>query len=239
MSDAARLACQWYTTKPAGTPYSSFTADGRALQEIIDKVPEAIVASSYSALISYTEAMSGLKSGSSSWSVVRLYYSCFYSIRAMLLANGVVPFNCGTEMILETSTGRVLRGGRSSHHWNWTSINSTGLRGEWLCSEDSQTAYDALRKHRENVNYTHGFTDPNLHSCLISQDADLARRFRAYRDDTAFLYTYLVDHLAIAYPTKLIFRLDHELRDKVITIPEDKATHAKSLWKIRDRCPLI
>ncbi len=239
MSDAARLARQHFLTKDSHTAYASFPIQGNNLQAIVDCLPDAILSSAYSAVVSYAEALSGLRHGSTSWGIIRLYYSCFYSIRAMLLASGVLPFNGGNEMILDTSQGKYLKGGRSSHHWNWTSINATSLKGEWFCSEDSQAAYKALREHRENVNYTHSFTDPSFHACLISQEPDLGRRFRGYRDDSTFFYTYLPDHLAIAYPTQLIFHLDGIMKAKSLEISGEKSIHLKSVWKIKDRCPLL
>lgn len=239
MSDAARLARQHFLSKPQHTPYARFAVQGNDLAQIASNLPDAILSSAYSAVVSYTEALSGLKYGSASWGIVRLYYSCFYSIRAMLIASGILPFNGGAEMLLDTSKGEYIKGGRSSHHWNWASIKSTSVKGEWYCSNDSQSAYEALREHRENVNYTHGFTDPNLHACLTTQEVDLGRRFRAYRDDDKFFYTYLPEHLAVAYPTRLLFHLDKILKSKSLAITEERSEHLKSIWKMKDRCPLL
>src|SRR5690606_37510254 len=117
---------------------------------------------------------------------------------------------------------KFLKGGTSSHHWNWISIRKVvQLSESWFASSDSQEAYERLRKHRENVNYTHAFTDPAFHRCLVSGESDLTKRFRLYRDDGTFLYTYLDDHLAIAYPTKLIFSLDAWLRDVSMSLPPE------------------
>lgn len=239
MSDAARLSRLHFQTKPPLLTYSDFPVQGHHLQEIIDRLPDAVLSSAYAAAVSYAEAMAGLTRGAASWGIIRLYYSCFYSIRAMLLASGIVPFNGGKEMLLDTSQGKFLKGGASSHHWNWPSINATPLKGEWYFSNDSQLAYKTLREHRENVNYTHGFTDPNLHTCLMPQVTNLGRRFREYRDDSEFFYTYLPDHLAIAYPTRLIFQLDAILKSKALPLSEERSSHVKSVWKITDRCPLV
>lgn len=239
MSDAARLARQALSSKPAGMPYVHFEPGVAHLSTIGATVNDAVSDSAYAAAVSYVEALSGLGNGSISWSIVRLYYSCFYSIRALLLLNNVVPFNCGEEMLLDISNAKFLKGGRSSHHWNWVSIRRISrIASNWFFSEDSQESYEKLREHRENVNYTHTFTDPIFHQCLLSGDVDLAKRFRSYRDDGAFLYTYLVDHLAIAYPTKLIFALDASMQRASIELEPEKIAHIKKIWSFKDRCPM-
>ena len=238
MSDAARLASQAFLHKPPGTPYAHFVPSAGEISAIRATLEDAVIESTYAAVVSYAEAMSGLQHGSISWSIVRLYYSCFYSVRALLLLDEVVPFNCRGEMLLDISSGKFLKGGASSHHWNWKSLRKIAqLGGGWFLSSDSEETYDLLRKHRENVNYTHAFTDPNFHRCLVSGESDIIKRFRSYRDDVPFLYTYLADHLAIAYPTKLIFSVDASLRDASMSLPPECISHAKKIWSMKDRCP--
>lgn len=239
MSDAARLARQSFSIKSEGLSYLHFSPGPGALASIVATINDAVSESAYAAVISYAEALSGLQSGYISWSVVRLYYSCFYSVRALLLLNKVVPFNCGGEMLLDLCDAKFLKGGKSSHHWNWASINKISrMTGSWFFSVDSKESYEKLREYRENVNYTHAFTDPDFHQCLVSGEADLGKRFRAYRDDSAFLYTYLPDHLAIAYPTKLIFTLDAAMRSASIRLDSEKIAHIRKIWTIKDRCPI-
>lgn len=238
MSDAARLASQSFSRKPKGTVYRHFAPSVSELSSINSVMADAAIDSSYAAVITYAEAISGIQKGSISWSVIRLYYSCFYSLRALLLLSKVVPFNSKGEMLLDAQSGKFLKGGTSSHHWNWNSIRKIAqIRGDWFVSEDSEDAYAKLRQHRENVNYTHSFTDPSFHSCLVSGELDIAKRFRSYRDDAQFLYTYLADHLAIAYPTKLIFSLDASLKGQSLSLPQESIKHANSIWSVKARCP--
>lgn len=239
MSDAARLASQVYTRKPQGMQYATFAPTTGEISAIGATLTNGVLDSAYAAVISYAEALSGIQHGSISWSIVRLYYSCFYSLRALLLLNEVVPFNCQCEMLLDIAGRQFLKGGRSSHHWNWLSLRKIArLNSEWFISSDSEETYEKLRKHRENVNYTHAFTDPAFHRCLLSAEADLTKRFRSYRDDTSFLYTYLTDHLAIAYPTKLIFALDESLGRASLSLAPENVSHARKIWSIKDRCPI-
>ncbi len=238
MSDAAKLAKLSFMKKPQGTPFSSFGPSVGEILAIGATLEDAVIGSAYAAIISYGEAMYALQHGSISWSVVRLYYSCFYSIRALLLIHEVVPFSSGNQMMLNIPRCKFLKGGSSSHHWNWAEIKKIGqLDKQWFFSSDSQEAYGKLREHRENVNYTHVFTDPAFHNCLVSSESDLVKRFRVYRDDDEFLYTYLDEHLAIAYPTKLVFELDVSLRHASISLPQESLSHAKKIWRMKDRCP--
>jgi hypothetical protein len=192
MSDAARLARVSFLSKPPGLSYSAFQPSPIQLAGIESTRLAAASDSAYAAVISYVEALASLQHGSASWSIVKLYYSCSYSLRALLFLNQVVPFNGGKEMLFDIDGKKFNKGGTSSHHWNWPSIRSVGaINRSWFTFEDSEEAYSKLRKHRENVNYTHSFTDPDFHSCLVSGEMDLTRRFRTYRDDGEFLYTYL------------------------------------------------
>jgi hypothetical protein len=239
MSDAARLASQSFSNKPTGVSYDHFVPSTGDLSTISSTMSDALVESAYAAALSYAEAISGLQKGSISWSIVRLYYSCFYSLRAMLILNQVIPFNCGGEMLLDIQSCKFLKGGRSSHHWNWNTLRKIPYMSKsWFLSSDSQEAYEKLREHRENVNYTHGFTDPDFHHCLISGESDLGKRFRSYRDDGEFMYTYLTDHLAIAYPTMLILDLDKLMRKASIALPTENIDHLKRVWSIKDKCPI-
>lgn len=68
----------------------------------VDKVTllsEAIVNDAtdvfYKSSISFLEALYSLKRGHSSWAIVKLYYSVFYSLRAHLLLNGFAPVKNG------------------------------------------------------------------------------------------------------------------------------------------------
>lgn len=239
MSDASRLACTSFSLKPNGLAYSHFKPNQIALTAVSGTLHEAALDSAYAAVISYAEAFSSLQQGSVSWPIVKLYYSCFYSLRALLLLNQVVPFNSKGEMLLDIYGGKFEKGGRSSHHWNWKAINKVStIKGSWFTSADSEEAYEKLRKHRENVNYTHSFPDPNSHGCLVTKEEDLGKRFRSYRDDSAFFYTYLDDHLAIAYPTQLICYLDSSLKNASITLDDEKIDHVKKIWAFKDRCPI-
>jgi hypothetical protein len=239
MYDVARLARQAFAAKPPGQQYSNFNISMETQQAIADEIDKSVIDAAYASIISYSEALSGIRAGSSSWSIIRLYYSCFYSIKTLLLIERMIPFNGGDEMILDLQERRFIRGGKSSHDWNWTALKSTRIAMNWFCSQDSQDTYKKLRKYRENVNYTHAFSDPVLHRCLVTNEKNLNRRFRTYRDDVQFFYTYMDDHLAIAYPTRLIVYLASKLASRNLNFDPERASHVKKIWDFSDRCPIL
>lgn len=239
MSDAAKLASAMLATKAEGISYQQFVPKQEQLLEISEKINEAVTESAYSASISFVEAIGGLTKGEISWAIVRLYYSCFYSIRGLLLLGGFVPFTRKGEYILDVGQGGFIKGGNSSHTWSWSSFRKlTPITSDWWVSQDSEDAYTKLRGIRESVNYINCFTDPEYHKCLVSEESDLGRRFRSYRDDISFSYTYLDDHFAIAYPTKLLFEFERKFREKSLALSESQMSHIKRIWKIKDRCPM-
>lgn len=239
MSNAARLASVCFSGKPAGLPYSAYFPSVQSVAQIRTELSNAFLDASFSAAASFAEAISGLNQNAFSWSIVRFYYSSFYSLRALLLSRGVVPFNCAGEYYFDTASQKFFKGGRSSHHWNWKSLRAVpSLRGAWFRSEDASEAYDKLRSFRENVNYTHAFTDPDLHHCLVSPIDDLGRRYRAYRDDANFELVYLDDHVVFAFPTRLLAELEGLFLLNSFRFPDAKRSHLSRIWPLRDRCPL-
>jgi hypothetical protein len=238
LSDAARLASLSYQSKPSGLQRTAFHAPSGLLAQISVAVPGDLQDSAYSAAISYAEALVGIRRGNASWAVVKLYYSCFYSIKTLLIADNVIPFNFRSEYLLDISANVFEAGGRSSHHWNWNSFQRIRRLTRWVYSADSESAYNKMREHREHANYTHPFTDPVIPSFLLAQEADLGRRVRSYRDDAAFFFTYLPDHMPLAYATKLIFELDQVLATRALDIGAERKRHLRSLWPLVDRCPI-
>lgn len=238
MSDAARLASLAYRGKPSGMQRTNFQLPNAKIAQIIKSIPNDIESAAYSAAVSYVEALSGIRNGRASWAIVKLYYSCFYCIRTLLLADGIVPFNCGQEYILDSARNTFEKGGRSSHHWNWPTFSRIRRLSRWIYSIESRSAYETMRKYRENANYTHPFTDPKMPSFLNSLESELSKRVRTYRDDDEFFLTYLPEHLPLAYVTKLIYEVDLELTLRSIKLQAERRAHLISSWSFADRCPI-
>jgi hypothetical protein len=161
MADSARLAKLALEARPTEMQLSLFRLRDEERIQIGSALNGDATDSAYAAAISYVEAVAGLDRRSIAWSVIKLYYTSFYCIRAFMLINAVIPFNWGSEYILDLPGNTFFKGGRSSHVWNWNVFERiTALRSQWIYSVDSRKAYETLRGYREDINYRHYFTDP-------------------------------------------------------------------------------
>lgn len=239
MSNAGRLARQAYELKPAGLSRQHYQLAASAITQIKDQIESDLSDSAYAAIISYSEALGGFSKGCTSWSVVKLYYSAFYCIRSLLLASDAIPFHSKEHFIFDARGNSFIKGGSSSHHWNWNSIRQVRRLNSWYYSSDSEDSYGNLRDRREDSNYKFAFIDPTFPSFINKGDGDFTRVFRVYRDDSTFFYTYLVDHYVLAYPTALIFALDSVLSQRGAMLTSERRTHVKKIWPLKDRCPIL
>ena len=192
----------------------------------------------YAAALSYAEGISGLLKGRFSWSMVKLYYSCFYSMMFNLIDDDVVPFYNKSQLICDSRTGNLKNGGRSSHQWHWNSIRNIKRLSKWVYSLESEDTYSKIRALREEANYKSAFSDPERPKWLTFAIDNIERSFRVYRDDKEKLYTYLDDHFPLAYPTQLIFDLEGQIKARNIRFDANKLSHIRRMWPIRDRPPL-
>ncbi len=237
MSNSGRLARQSFLSKPNGTPRTNYSLPTNILSQITQHLNQDAEDAAYASLVTYAEALRGLEKGNTSWSIVKLYYSAFYSIRTLLLMSGVVPFHCDSYLMLDTQQNTFLKGGTSSHNWNWSTFRTIKRLNTWHFSDDSKHTYEALRTIREDANYRFSFVDPQFPNCIRSEIDDISKKFRGYRDDSTFFYTYLDGHYPLAYPTSLLFSLENysAARPK---LQDERLSHIKSIWPLKDRHPL-
>lgn len=94
----------------------------------------------YKALMTFLEATHGMKLGQSSWPIVKLYYSLFYSLRVYILCSGFVILKNGTRDIY----GLKLLVGEKP-----TKITRTGVSGD---HKSTIRYFDDLFSHSEKIN---------------------------------------------------------------------------------------
>lgn len=225
--------------RPAGVPYATYPLGLLAIPGIQAAINSDAHDAVYAAALSYAEALRGLEDKRSTWAVVKLYYSTFYSFRAFLLMDQIVPFFCKEFFLCDVTNGAVKKAGKSSHIWNWNSINGYKHLAGWYYSQESTAAYDKLRDLRDETNYKVGFADPAWRAPLTQvYAAGVQKAFRSYRDDTAFLYTYLDDHFAVAYPTKMTLEACDRYVKSGLTVTDEQAKHLQKVWPLKDKHPL-
>lgn len=237
MANSAKLAKVAFERKPNGQDKKYYQLDSRIVAQISSETRNDAAEAAFSAAVSYCEAINGLKNGSASWAIVKLYYSSFYCLRSILYANNLIPFEAGKFLIFDCQENTFINGGASSHKWDWKSIRSVDRLNYWIFSEDSATAYKSLCNNRDDANYKKLFTDPDLPDCLTTSESDISKRIKTYREDQAFFYTYLDEHLTLAYPTKLIYSLDAILSSIIPALSAERKTHLKKRWLLKERCP--
>jgi hypothetical protein len=167
---------------------------------------------SYSALVSVGDAIRGIEAGFYSWSVVKLYYSVFYSLRALLAFSHVAVFYVGTSpfWVLVRPGERPHPGGSSSSH----KVILELFRGQFKSSPllSQSIGFDDplrwLQNQRETVNYKQAkFSEPGVPPLFTAanQSKSIRTLISAYMKDN--LYAFDPDHAILAYPIAVLKEL--------------------------------
>ncbi len=238
MAVSANLASALFAAKPAATPAPSYVLPLPSAA-MTDAIAVDLEDALYAATLSYVEGVRGLKSNNVSWAAVKLYYSVFYCMRTAMLLSEVINFHAKRFYLCDARNGRVSTGASSSHDWSWTAIRSFARLGGHIFSSESEAAYKKLRHIRERSSYNEPFTDPSFpgHYARVGATG-VAKAFRAYRDDSGRILTYLDDHLAFAYPTQSIFEVVGACRSGGVRISADREAQVRRTWPLDDSPPL-
>ncbi|MCK4827455.1 hypothetical protein KA005_67625, partial [bacterium] len=167
-------------------------------------------------LISYAEAIYGLRRNRSSWATVKLYYSVFYSIRADILLSNHFIVRCKGYYYSKIKKNEKLkkftvRKGGGDHQLSIlfsNKLHKSGVNTDPLQDGniDDMIPYFWLMKQREKINYTQKeFTDPNIVSWLQkplsyfteNKEQDLLEMYDKADD---YLYCFDKDHACLAIP---------------------------------------
>ncbi|WP_024691046.1 hypothetical protein [Pseudomonas tremae] len=179
-----------------------------------------------SGLITYLEAIAGLRKRTWTWSAVKFYYSVFYLIRALLALEGVAYVSVNKKLgWIKTQPGECLAkfppkksyfaGGKaeknlSGSHGSVLYLLEKNFPNSRLLSQEIDGLYPTewLMKAREFHNYQScGFSDPKPSQYFDKYVENLdahARTIYAYFNDKDDLYTFTSDHAVISYPTFVI-----------------------------------
>lgn len=174
------------------------------------------------ACLSLADGVGSIDRGAYSWGCVKLYYSCFYSVKAWLFASDEchVYLDNKTPAYIHARPGHALIAGKGKSHEfafeRFTSrFSSLGILSQTVGID---TPFDWLRMQREEVQYhSAGFSDP------VPPD-----RFRAWMEysprhlinlyletpDNATEFAMLFDpaHAMIAIPVRLLADLIRTVR---------------------------
>lgn len=163
----------------------------------------------YSSVISIIDAAQGIQSGFYSWATVKLYYSLFYSIKALLLHRGIGMFHYDSKPgLVEIKPGglvRKLTTGESrggSHGSALRLFRNTAPSSVLLTPIGMSDPLEWLKSLREEVNYSlPRFTEPNSPPWFEkSVGSNTLRRVAASYSTDLILYAFDPDHAALALP---------------------------------------
>lgn len=165
----------------------------------------------YSSLLSIAVGLRSLEYGYTTWPTVNLYYSCFYSIRAVLALSGVcLYYEARKPRALECVTGKLptqpSKAVRGSTHKFAFEVFSRLFSNSPLLSQtiDSQPPLDWLMTRREDANYNLArFQEPSENPYFqYVKKASVRKLCLEYLQETS--YAFDPDHALLAYPLMVL-----------------------------------
>ncbi|MGR5262924.1 hypothetical protein ACPV38_02840 [Photobacterium damselae] len=163
----------------------------------------------YSSVISFLDALQGVKAGFYSWPTVQLYYSIFYALRADLAFNNNCLFYVGTKPYsINVSNDISPRKEKGNTHKVVLDMFKKNNPGHVLLSQDIDmtSPFEWFIYNREFCNYKNPkFSEPITPSYwkMIEQHG-IRNCLRDYFSDLIHLRTFDKDHAIVAYPYQLI-----------------------------------
>lgn len=166
----------------------------------------------YSACVSIGDALQGLERSLFTWSTVKLYYSTFYLLRALLALSGrALVYDGSKPRTLHCKGGEkptVLNGPSRGTHQLVISYFEKSFPSSPLLSQDISTEkpFTWLMHRREQANYaTSRFEDPNCPTHFGSIVRVGVRKATAgYVADSTYLYAFDPDHAMLALPIEVL-----------------------------------
>lgn len=236
MRSAGQFAAHLLEAKPAGQALSTFALSGLPEPAFGNALLSDAASLAFASLVSMGEALSGIRGQQYAWSVVKLYYCCFYALKAHLAIDGVVVFHCRKrEYVCDTVDGYTQEFGRSSHQFAWTKISNIRLLSNWVYSDVAGEAFGRIRLMRENASYKLAFPDPSPPAEIGSAvPSSLEKAYRTYKADDDLFYTFLQEHVVLALPTKMCLEAARRLQTAGHSFTADQRRHLNRVWPFRE-----
>jgi len=178
------------------------------------------------AAISILDAIRGLQLEFFSWATVKLYYSVYYSLRAILAQSRFCLIYDGSKpRTLRAMAGSVCAKAAGTSHKVVITQFTRELAGHWLLSQEIalQSPPEWLMHLREEANYGGEFWEPDCpkyFEALVSNG--IRRSVAAYVNDRTFAFDE--DHAALAYPLHALI----EARSKLKPMEEAEAEFVRT-----------
>lgn len=159
----------------------------------------------YSGILSIAEAIQGLDRQLYSWATVKLYYSVFYFIRAVLGLHKIgIIYQGRTPYAWRAVPGQIPIKRSGTTHKVVLEAFKSYLNGHVLISQNigSEDPFAWLMTMREFVNYkTPKFCEPDAPPYFkFIEKCGVRQLTSAYVADDTHLYTFDPDHAMLAFP---------------------------------------
>lgn len=179
------------------------------------------------ALCSYSQGLHGTHRGFSAWSIVKLYYSIFYSLRCELLLNSYIlvrngaifKLNINTDTQFSKYNAGKTRGDHQLTIKLYSDLVANGDISDVISSNtiEDDSPYTWMLKQRERINYLmQNFPDPDIDPLLIKtvdamHDSKLEELLIQITNSSDNVMLFDVDYSMVAIPTYKLKLLHNEL----------------------------
>jgi len=183
----------------------------------------------YKGAHTFADALTAAAKGYQSWAIIKLYYSVFYLLRALLAARGYGVIKCKGIYTLKNESGAspIKRDGqtykgektRGDHKTTIYIFEKEMGSGELLLSNSvgGASVFDWMMDAREAINYRHAtFSEPDFDffEPSIKDEGGALKWITAYLNDETGTYLFLEQHCCISVPLYLIQQVRKEFENR-------------------------
>lgn len=208
------------------TSLSALTIDANIKSKLDNCIESDAYSYFYKSIYSFAQALGNINRNNYNWSIVQLYYACFYAIRADILLSDRCIVRCNGLYIIKNAVGQkfeLVRFGklRGDHQMAIALIKSLkiqrALQDEILDVElEGVDAYSWLMKHRERSNYqVKNFTDPQTDGLFNHVEPYFKNRnifeLLSFYNKSNYTICFDLDHSILSIPFKKIAQVKTKL----------------------------
>jgi hypothetical protein len=167
-------------------------------------------------IASLFEGVQGAVNNRFTWATVKLYYSCFYAVRARLLLKGASIFYIGrSPHFLKSVAGCTVERRSGNSHSVVIEEFARSMAGDVTLSQEisQQSPLEWLEEKRNIASYKIApFPDPEVSVHFTRFSGASRKHVAAYLSDETLLYAFDPDHAVIAFPLLMIRKLSEDLQ---------------------------
>lgn len=198
-----------------------------------DRLNNCIKSDTYSyfhkAVLSFVQALINIQNSNYNWSIVKLYYCCFYLIRADILLSNYCIVRCGGLYLIKNEVGSTFtpftQGKIRGDHQMTVALlkklkNDYSIIDELLDNDlEGSDVYTWLMKHRERSNYQlKDFSDPQIDPLFNHLDNYFKTNnlfdLLSFYKNSNYNISFDLDHAVLSIPFKKILQIKSKIVSK-------------------------